>query len=537
MEWLLIYLFKVSVCTTLLFGFYLLVLRRLTFFKINRFYLIISLLLSFIIPAIQINIERAAEPSAISSQQNLIIQPQEIVQSMPLVQTIEDEPIAMINWLTLAETIYIIVVVVLFLISMLRLFQLFTQAKKYTHQVNGLKLIPKQGGFTNCSFLNYVFFNRDNLTDDELQILLKHEQVHANQYHSADKILMMICKAILWFNPIVYLYNEALEQVHEYEADHLSSLSFGNKEYAGLLLKLAIIKSDMPLVHNFVKSPVKERIKMLFQSKSKSMKKLTYLLVLPFGLGLMWLFSVQIVYAQILAPANVSVNKDLIRKSTSSEVTKNKQTISSSKFKAKEREFKTTPLNADTAKFGALVMPKLISYNKLIGDMKRKLNKFEDVEMEVYGGKLKAAFAEVDMENGIINAKDVVFVNRYGNEVSSKTMIFELKKGTYYANTELKQSSSMPSELRPESILEDKVEYSAKDSVKMSKDKSIIYLYGNAKMSYKDFDIMADQIIYNTKTLTGSAKDPVFVNRKNQAIISGKSLKFDLKGKTEIWQD
>ena len=77
MEWLLIYLFKVSVCTTLLFGFYLLVLRRLTFFKINRFYLIISLLLSFIIPAIQINIERAAEPSAISSQQNLIIQPQE----------------------------------------------------------------------------------------------------------------------------------------------------------------------------------------------------------------------------------------------------------------------------------------------------------------------------------------------------------------------------------------------------------------------------------------------------------------------------
>ena len=83
---------------------------------------------------------------------------------MPLVQTIDDEPIAMINWLTLAETIYIIVVVILFLISMLRLFQLFTQAKKYTHQVNGLKLIPKQGGFTNCSFFNYVFFNRDNLT-------------------------------------------------------------------------------------------------------------------------------------------------------------------------------------------------------------------------------------------------------------------------------------------------------------------------------------------------------------------------------------
>lgn len=57
MEWL-TYLLKVTACTALFFGFYLVVLRKLTFFKINRFYLLASLFLSFIIPALQLEVKR-----------------------------------------------------------------------------------------------------------------------------------------------------------------------------------------------------------------------------------------------------------------------------------------------------------------------------------------------------------------------------------------------------------------------------------------------------------------------------------------------
>lgn len=106
---------------------------------------------------------------------------------------------------------------------------------------------------------------------------------------------MLIAKAILWFNPIVYLYDKVLEQNHEYEADETASQNYGIKSYAELLLRLAVAKSNNTLVHNFVKSPIKERIKMLFHDKSKAMKKLMYLLVIPIGLGLIWGFTIDVV--------------------------------------------------------------------------------------------------------------------------------------------------------------------------------------------------------------------------------------------------
>lgn len=58
---LLIYLLKVSACTALFFAFYLLVLRKLTFFKLNRFYLLGALVLSFTIPALQFKVEKEIE--------------------------------------------------------------------------------------------------------------------------------------------------------------------------------------------------------------------------------------------------------------------------------------------------------------------------------------------------------------------------------------------------------------------------------------------------------------------------------------------
>ncbi|QNK64506.1 LPS-assembly protein LptD [Pedobacter sp. PAMC26386] len=49
---------------------------------------------------------------------------------------------------------------------------------------------------------------------------------------------------------------------------------------------------------------------------------------------------------------------------------------------------------------------------------------------------------------------------------------------------------------------ESKIEYSAVDSTKYSKDKSIIYLYGKARVIYQSFELDADYITYNSKTNT-----------------------------------
>ncbi|MBB2146642.1 hypothetical protein GM921_14155 [Pedobacter sp. LMG 31464] len=291
MEWL-IYLFKVSVCSGLFFAFYLLFLRKLTFFKANRFYLLAALVLSFAIPTLNFEVERAA-PVIV----NRVIIPQE---NSTANGTQVATPIVTqsFDWSFLVISTYKALVGALLLITAWRLIQLLSFTRQPTRQVNGLKLVSKTNGFTNCSFFNYVFIDHNSLTDKELELLLKHEEVHAKQYHSFDKLLLMITKAVLWFNPIIYLYDKALEQTHEYEADEVTSQDFGTAPYATLLLKLAVARGNMPLIHNFVKSPLKERIKMLYNSKSKDMKKFRYVLAMPIGLVLVWGFAVNVVYAQ-----------------------------------------------------------------------------------------------------------------------------------------------------------------------------------------------------------------------------------------------
>jgi hypothetical protein len=286
------YLFKVSACSVLFFAFYLLVLRKLTFFKFNRFYLLVSVLLSFVIPATQITIDGEVTETVVVPVQTVDLGNAALPNAV--ITELKPIPVVAFDWFALLPYLYASVVIALLLLAAWRIINLLRHTTTQVKEINGLKLVVKQTGFTNCSFFNYVFIDENSLSAEELQILLQHEEVHAKQYHSADKLLLILAKALLWFNPVIYLYDKALEQTHEYEADEATSNNFGTELYAGLLLRLAVSKNSSPLIHNFVKSPIKQRIKMLFNSKSRNMKKLIYLLALPIGMGLLWSFTIKI---------------------------------------------------------------------------------------------------------------------------------------------------------------------------------------------------------------------------------------------------
>jgi len=292
------YLLKSSACLVLFFAFYLLVLSRFTFFKINRFYLLGTLLLSFSIPTLHFTIEKSVPQQVVPISQ--IAVPSDFIAEtdvspsiLPTGGLMETEKV--FNWIAPLPYLYMSVVIGLIIMAIWRLIVLFRYTRRNTKMVNGLKLLHKTEGFTNCSFFSYVFVDEKGLTKAEFEILLKHEKVHAEQYHSADKIIMMFAKAVLWFNPVIYLWDKALEQVHEYEADEVTSSAFGHQNYASLLLRLVVNQNEDPLIHNFVKKPVKERIKMLFNSKSRAIKKLMYLLTLPIVACLIWSFTIDVV--------------------------------------------------------------------------------------------------------------------------------------------------------------------------------------------------------------------------------------------------
>lgn len=302
------YLLKASACSVLFFAFYLLVLQKLTFFKLNRFYLLATLMLSFLIPALNITIEKQVEHTLPITEGLVAVDlPSQIETVMPTeVLPLQASQIApSFDWFSLLPYSYATVAFTLLVIGLWQLSSLLWYARRNQKTDIGLKLVAKRSGFTNCSFFDYVFVDQENLTEQELAVLLRHEQVHAQQYHSVDKMIMMVAKAVMWFNPVVYCWDKTLEQVHEYEADEATANSFNTRDYAELLLGLAVSQRSTPLIHNFVKSPIKERIKMLFNSKSKNMKKLMYLLVAPVLLGLLWGFTINVV--------EIPVSKEVIK--------------------------------------------------------------------------------------------------------------------------------------------------------------------------------------------------------------------------------
>jgi len=306
----LLYLLKVSACLGIFYGFYHLFLRKLTFFTVNRFYLLATLLISLLIPFIEFQIQRsghqpaqlaetsvytgtAAEGQRPDKGQNVV------TASQPGHTNTAREALSNWDWQKITIGTYWIVAAGMLLWFLGQVLSVLWHTRHIDQRIGELKIIYKAKGFTNCSFLNYVFVDQHNMTEIEISQVIKHESIHAMSSHSADKLVINLFKALLWFNPIIYLYDYAMEQVHEYEADKRTSTAVGNKVYASLLLTIAVKKNNPDLVHSFVKHPLKERIQMLFTKESKHTKKLIYVAALPIGAALACIFGIQVVYANI----------------------------------------------------------------------------------------------------------------------------------------------------------------------------------------------------------------------------------------------
>ena len=492
---LLIYLLKVSACMAIFFAFYLLVPRKLTFFKLNRFYLLGGLLFSFAIPASQLTIEKEVsqqlQPEVLPTLRSNSAR---MLTEMPMVTN----PVTIdkgFDWYLLLPYLYAAVVLCLLLVTTWKLLQLFKHTRTKTAKINGLKLVPKSMGFTNCSFFNYVFIDQQRLSAAELEVLLTHEEVHAKQLHSIDKILMMLAKAVLWFNPIVYLYDKALEEAHEYEADETTSHNFGTGPYASLLLKLAVEKNAMPLVHNFVKSPIKQRIKMLFNGKSSTAKKLAYLFVLPIGLGLIWGFTIKVVEVnpktQLYSDKNLNIDSVSIYK----DVVKSTKRI-------------------------AFLTPSVISTESTFITEDGNINHYKGAKIQLFNGLLSAKEVVLNNKLNTMVALNASYVFNNGYETKGDTIEFDLKTGT----STVKNAPKPLSENKPKLI--------SSESVRVDVKADISYIK-QGKIEIGEDKLEAEEIAWDARNGLLTAKTAT-LKLANGKVVSDQYIIYDIKKRSYV---
>ena len=211
---MLTYFLQVNVCWLLFYGAYYALLSKETFFRLNRIYLIISLLCGLALPfaadyfALKVTptnfVAATIEPFVVSAnaiQQDLVADTEGVVLLV----------------LAFAYAFGVAVLAARFLAGLVLIFKLFFQSTK--EQKDGFTLVYTEGGMPPFSFFNFVFINPNEYELADYQQIMQHERAHVRQRHSFDVVFMELINIVFWCSPLVYFYKTSLRNVHEYLAD------------------------------------------------------------------------------------------------------------------------------------------------------------------------------------------------------------------------------------------------------------------------------------------------------------------------------
>ena len=265
---LILILFKINLVLLLFAAVYHLVLGRLTFYTINRAFLIIGIVFSTIYPFINLTdfFSRQQQVMAPKIDMNAFIRNNAVID----------------YWNVLVVLFYIGVafMAIRLMIQFVSLYRVHRSSKPGI--IKNLQVRILDGQVSPFSFWQTVYVNPSIHSTHELDTILAHEQIHVKEWHTLDIILAEVSVVFYWFNPGVWLMKKAIKENIEFITDaRIVKKGIDKKAYQYSLLGVGSLKSSASLVNNFNLSDLKRRIKMMNAKRSSPKKLAIYALILP----------------------------------------------------------------------------------------------------------------------------------------------------------------------------------------------------------------------------------------------------------------
>lgn len=270
------FIIKLSIGLAVTWLFYWLLLRRITFYRWNRLFLLVYPAMAFLVPFIDITdlLKQQTDNKA-------------WLRAIPVLEqyAFRLEPREHINWLAPA-TIGWLVFAAGCIIMTARFFWRYWSLRK---AVSGAVLLADDEArlyhvnkrIVPFSFGRSIYLNKDLHTEAELQEILRHEFIHVKQRHSLDMIWGELLCIINWYNPFAWLIRHAIRQNLEFIADHqVLANGVDRKQYQYMLLKVTGM-SSFSVANNFNLSSLKKRIIMMNKKTSASVHLLRFVLIVP----------------------------------------------------------------------------------------------------------------------------------------------------------------------------------------------------------------------------------------------------------------
>lgn len=269
-----IYSIKVAICLAAFYLFYKLLLSRDTFHAFNRATLLLLMLLSLVLPFVNISVD---EPTVAYDG---MVQ----IEQLLAMGVVDDGPAP--SGPTLIQVLFAIYIigVALFLVgeicSLVRLHRLISGKYSVT-TAEGIKIVVIDDDVAPFSWFNNIVISRSDYESGRSEILI-HEKAHIARRHSLD---IMLCNMLLifqWFNPAAWLLRRELQNIHEYEADEAVIQSGADaSEYQLLLIRKAVGERLFSMANNLNHNSLKKRITMMLIKKSNPWNRAKILLTVP----------------------------------------------------------------------------------------------------------------------------------------------------------------------------------------------------------------------------------------------------------------
>jgi hypothetical protein len=276
-----LYLLQANAVLLLFAAAYYGLLRRLTFFTLNRVYLLLALLFAAVYPALPV-------PALLPASMALL--PTAVVAHAASKAAGAAAPTPGFNWQNAGLLLYAVgagLLLLRLLGQLLSLALVRQQARPTWVLGQPVRVLPGAGG--PFSFGRTIYLSEQTLTDPAaLPPALRHEQAHVRQWHTVDVLLTQLATALAWMNPAAWLLRRAVLDNLEYLADHAAlRTGLDRRAYQYSLLRQQPGGVPAPaLAFHFSLLTLKNRITMLNQPASTSRQLGRYLLAAPLVMAL-----------------------------------------------------------------------------------------------------------------------------------------------------------------------------------------------------------------------------------------------------------
>lgn len=209
MHSLLAYIVQVNLLLAILYLGYYFLLKNLTFYRVNRVYLLVGVAFSFLYPFMDIR----------SLFKKHVAPVGEFIEYLPSLESNQSDS----SFLTLGNLFHVVISlgVLVFLVRFFMQIGSLWRIHKHSRPAVWRNYLFRNVLFPIApfSFLNQIYVHKEQHQEDELLDVFEHETIHVKGKHSFDVILYEVLLIVCWYNPFAWLMRKAVRQNLEFMTD------------------------------------------------------------------------------------------------------------------------------------------------------------------------------------------------------------------------------------------------------------------------------------------------------------------------------